>query len=136
MVKTRKPSVGRGGVPTPPGFEAHPERICHGGWKMQDTPRYQLEQMMKLTADEVAKVANDPDAPLFSRRLARSLLKENKWNVTEAMVNQVYGKPKEVVETIDTTPKSIEVQVLSPKTDGEKLAKKSAKKTTKTVDKS
>lgn len=117
MVRTRKPSFAPNGVPTPEGFEKHPERRHNGAWKKEDTPRYQLEQMIKLKADEVIKIANDPDAPLFSRRLARSLLKENKWNVTEAIINQCYGKPKEVVETIDTTPKAIEVQVLAPKDD-------------------
>lgn len=134
MVKTRKPSFGANGVPTPEGFEKHPERRAHGHWKMEATPRYQLEQMIKLTADDVIKIANDPDAPLFSRRLARSLLKENKWNVTEAMINQVYGKPKEVVETIDTTPKSIEVQVLAPKTAAK--SGKPAEKQTKSAEKS
>ena len=131
MVRTRKPSFGSNGVPTPEGFEKHPERRHNGAWKKEDTPRYQLEQMIKMKADEVVKIANDPDAPLFSRRLARSLLKENKWNVTEAMINQVYGKPKEVVETIDTTPKAIEVQVLAPKDDA-----KSGKPVENTVKKS
>ena len=118
---TQKPGSYEVGNKKPPKNRqfGQPEgnKRSNGSWKKEDTPRYQLEQMIKMKADEVVKIANDPDAPLFSRRLARSLLKENKWNVTEAMINQVYGKPKEVVETIDTTPKAIEVQVLAPKDD-------------------
>ena len=97
--KQRKPSYGRGGVPTPPGFEAHPERRHNGAWKKEDTPRYKLEQMLKLDKAELEAVLNDDDAPLFERRLARSLLTENDFKTTEAMINQIYGAPKQVQET-------------------------------------
>lgn len=110
----RRPSVGAGGTPTPPGFEAHPERINRKGTDIKKSPRYQLEQMMDLTADEVAEIANNPDAPLFSRRLARSLLKENKWDITERMINQVYGKPKETIETTDNSVRSIKINIADP----------------------
>jgi len=69
-----------------------------GFWKKEDTARYKLEQMMKLTSQELQKVAADNDAPLFERKLARSIYK-GEWREIESMINQVYGSPKQVVET-------------------------------------
>ena len=70
-----------------------------GFWRREDTPRYKLEQMLKLGKTELEAVLNDDDAPLFERRLARSLLAENDFKTTEAMINQIYGAPKQVQET-------------------------------------
>jgi len=53
---------------------------------------------MKLTSQELQKVAADNDAPLFERKLARSIYK-GEWREIESMINQVYGSPKQVVET-------------------------------------
>lgn len=91
-------------------------KSSRGAWKKEDTPRYKLEQMMKLDEDELRVIIRDADAPMFERQLAKWLIKGD-WKVIESQINQVYGKPKEVVETIDTTPKAIEVQVLAPKDD-------------------
>lgn len=66
-----------------------------GGWKKSDTARYKLEQMMKLGYADLMEIAQNEDAPLFERRIAKSLLKEDSWKTTEAMINQVYGMPKE-----------------------------------------
>lgn len=96
--KQRKPSYGRGGVPTPPGFEAHPERRHNGAWRKEDTARYKLEQMLKLTADELKNVATDDKAPLFERKLAQCIAKGN-WKEVEGIMNQVYGSPKQISET-------------------------------------
>ena len=74
------------------------------GWKREDTARYKLEQMLKLDEKEIVKIANDKNAPLFERRIAKSLLKETDFNITEKMINQVYGKPKESIEVKDITP--------------------------------
>ena len=110
----RKPSVSPlNGVPTPPGFEAHPERRHHGAWKKEDNARYKLEQMMKMTEDELKEVASDKNAPYFERKLAICINKGD-WKVIESQLNQVYGAPKQQVETIDKTPKAIEVKVLKP----------------------
>lgn len=110
----RKPSVSPlNGVPTPPGFEAHPERRHSGQWKKEDSPRYKLEKMMQLTEDELKEVANDKNAPYFERKLAVAINKGD-WKVIEGMLNQVLGTPKQQVETIDRTPKAIEVKVLNP----------------------
>ena len=73
--KQRKPSFGRNGVPTPPGFEAHPERRHNGAWKKTETARYKLEQMIKLTEEELRKVAEDENKSLFERKLAIAIRK-------------------------------------------------------------
>ncbi len=93
----RKPSVGRGGVPTPPGFEAHPERRHNGAWKKEDTARYKLEQMLKLSESELRDIATDKEAPLFERKLANCIA-TGKWREIEGMMNQVYGQPKVIQE--------------------------------------
>lgn len=113
----RKPSVSPiNGVPTPAGFEAHPERIKRGQWKKEDSPRYKLEKMMQLTESELLEVAKDKNAPYFERKLAICINKGD-WKVVEGMLNQVLGAPKQQVETIDRTPKAIEVKVLKPVAD-------------------
>lgn len=85
-----------------------------GRWRKADTPRYKLEKMMTLTEEELLKIVKDKDAPYFERKLAIAINKSD-WNVIERMTNQVYGKPKETVETIDTTPKEIKIEVLKAK---------------------
>ena len=66
-----------------------------GAWKKEDSARYKLEQMMKLSEDELRDIVDAKDAPLFERRIAKSLLTENEFKTTEAMINQVYGMPKQ-----------------------------------------
>ena len=73
------------------------------GWKKEDTARYKLEKMMKLSEDELRKVAADKEAPLFERKLATCIAK-GQWKEIEGMINQVYGKPKESFEVKDITP--------------------------------
>lgn len=69
-----------------------------GFWKKENTPRYKLEKMMQLTADELQAIANDPDSPLFERKLAQCIYK-GEWKEIESMINQVYGMPKQPVES-------------------------------------
>ena len=83
---------------TPPaGFNKHPENRNPGGWRKQDTPRYKLEQMMKLSEPDLRKVAEDKDAPLFERKLATAIAK-GQWREIKEMIQEVYGKPKESVD--------------------------------------
>ena len=109
--KQRKPSFGKNGVPTPPGFEAHPERRHNGAWKKEDTPRYKLEQMMKLKPSELDDVIANPDAPLFEHKLAIAI-KKGSWNEIERMISQVYGTPK---QTQDITTGGDKIQPLMVK---------------------
>lgn len=70
-----------------------------GSWKKTDTPRYKLEQMMKLPEQRLKQIADDVDAPYFERKLATAIKKAD-WKVIKEMTEQVYGQPK---QTIDTT---------------------------------
>lgn len=89
----------------PNGNERH-----NGAWKKEDTARYKLEQMLKLTEAELKAIISDSTAPLFERRIAKSLMKENEWKTTEGMINQVYGSPKQIVEQTN-----IELKPILPK---------------------
>lgn len=101
-----KTGAGRGGIVPPVEHrfgQPNGNPRHNGSWKKEDTPRYKLEQMMKMTSAELKQVSEDADAPLFERKLARAINKSD-WNVIERMTNQVYGMPKQSVETVDLTP--------------------------------
>lgn len=122
------PRAGRGGTIPPKERQfgqPNGNKRGHGFWKKESTPRYKLEQMITLPESDIVKIANDKSAPLFERRLARSLIKENTWQVTEKMINQVYGMPKQEIEQ-----KTIELQPILPKPK-----KKKAKAKAKAVEK-
>lgn len=88
-----------------------------GGWKKEDTARYKLEQMMKLSEAELRKVASDDEAPLFERKLATCIAK-GQWKEIEGMLNQVYGQPKQKIESVITAPKPL-VDLTQRKKNGE-----------------
>lgn len=69
----------------------------NGAWKKEDAARYKLEQMLKLSENELRTLAQDKDAPLFERKLA-TCIATGKWKEIEGMMNQVYGAPKQIVE--------------------------------------
>lgn len=85
-----------GGVP-PAGFNVNPENRHNGAWKKEDTPRYKLEQMMKLSEEELTNIAKDKSAPMFENKLAQAIIDGN-WQVIKEMTQEVYGKPKESVD--------------------------------------
>lgn len=98
--KQAKAKAGRGGIVPPVDKQfgkpnGNPRH--NGAWKKEDTVRFKLEQMMKLSDEELQDVAQDKDAPLFERKLAMAIDKGD-WKVIESMINQVYGQPKQQVE--------------------------------------
>ena len=95
-----------GGTP-PAGFNKHPENRHNGAWKKEDTPRFKLEQMMKLSEPDLRKIAEDKDAPLFERKLATAIAK-GQWREIKEMIQEVYGKPQ---ENIDLTSKGDKLNV-------------------------
>lgn len=98
--------AGKGGIVPPKERrfgQPNGNKQGRGFWKKEDTPRWKLEQMMKLTDTELFEVANNSDAPLFERKLAQCL-KDGKWKEIQEMINQVYGFPMQAVETRDLTP--------------------------------
>lgn len=88
-----------------------------GAWKKESTVRYKLEKMMELTEQELLEVVQNPDAPYFERKLANCINKGD-WKTIEGMINQVYGFPKQSVESIDLTPP----KPLSPRKQNDKSA--------------
>lgn len=69
----------------------------NGAWKKEDTARYKLEQMLKLSEAELSALADDKDAPYFERKLAGCINKGD-WATLAGMMNQVYGMPKQEVQ--------------------------------------
>ena len=92
--------AGRGGIVPPVDKQfgqpnGNPRH--NGAWKKEDTARFKLEQMLKLSEGELRDLAQDKDAPLFERKLA-TCIATGKWREIEGMMNQVYGAPKQIVE--------------------------------------
>ncbi len=69
----------------------------NGSWKKEDTPRYKLEQMMKLNVEELTAIVKNPKTPLFEIRMANAI-KNGDWKVIDGMISQVYGKPSQTVD--------------------------------------
>lgn len=97
------------------GSKANPRNP--GGWKKTDTARYKLEQMLKLSEAELKQIAKDQEAPLFERKLAVCIA-NGSWKEIEGMLNQVYGQPKQKIETTVTAPKPL-VNLTERKKNGE-----------------
>lgn len=111
-------------VPNPTGkggFGDNPQNRNPGGWRKSDTPRYKLEQMMKLPEPDLRKVAEDKEAPLFERKLATAIAK-GQWREIKEMIEQVYGKPKESVD-VTTQGESINPYAALTTEELRKLAK-------------
>lgn len=68
-----------------------------GFWDIKATPRYKLEQMMKLTEQELVDISQDDNAPYFEHKLATCIIK-GQWKEIEGMINQVYGTPKQTID--------------------------------------
>ena len=115
-LKTGNYKVGYGKPPKEHQFgqpKANPRH--NGAWKKTDTARYKLERMIELSNDELKAVYDDESRPLFERKLATFILKGD-WKTYRDMIAEVYGQPKQRVETVDTTPHGIELTILQPKT--------------------
>ena len=96
----------KGNIP-PAGFNVNPENRHNGAWKKEDTPRFKLEQMMKLSSEELVEVAEDKNAPLFEQKLAIAI-KDGQWREIKEMIQEVYGKPQ---ENVDVTSKGEKLNV-------------------------
>ena len=90
----------------------------NGAWKKEDTARYKLEQMLKLSEAELKALAFDQEAPLFERKLANCIA-TGKWREIEGMMNQVYGQPKVVQENHNIEYKPL-VDLTKRKKNGDK----------------
>lgn len=98
-------------VPNPTGkggFGDNPQNRNPGGWKKEDTARYKLELLIKMSDEELTALIEGESTPRFDKNMAEAV-RDGKWKEIEGMMNQVYGKPKEFVETtIKEAPKPLE----------------------------
>lgn len=104
---TEEYEVGYGKPPKNRQFgqpDGNPQR--RGVWSIDSTPRYKLEQMMKLSEEQLKAVAADKDAPFFERKLAIAINKAD-WKVIREMTDQVYGQPKQTIDTMVTIPEPL-----------------------------
>lgn len=85
-----------GGIP-PKGFNAHPENRHNGSWKKEETARYKLELIIKMSDTELNDLIEDATTPRFDKNMAIAV-KNGEWREIDSMINQVYGKPKESVD--------------------------------------
>lgn len=88
----------------------------NGAWKKEDTLRYKWEQTLKMSDGELRAILKDKDAERVVKMTAEALLSDKmrpteKIDVLNKLATQVYGQPKQSVETIDLTPP----QPLSPR---------------------
>ena len=88
------------GTGVPAGFNIHPENRHNGSWHKQDTPRFWLETMMKMSEGELIKIYDDESQPFFKRKLARCI-RDGEWKEIKEMVQEVYGKMPEMQITVE-----------------------------------
>lgn len=112
-----KQGLGNGGVAPPKEHQfgqpnGNPRH--NGAWKKTDTIRFKWEQLLKLSSEELTAVKEDKDEVEFLRATANCILLMRSatdieeagkaFGLMEKYANQVYGQPKQQVETIDITP--------------------------------
>ena len=83
----------------------------NGSWHKEDTPRFKIEQMMKMSDDELAKVGADEKKSAFERAYANNLLlMRSARDIEEAaksskaindIIHEVYGKMPEMQITVE-----------------------------------
>ena len=83
----------------------------NGSWHKEDTPRYKIECLMKMSDDELEKVRMDKDKQSFERAYANIiLLMRSATDIEEAakaskalneMIHEVYGKMPEMQITVE-----------------------------------
>ena len=91
------------GNTSPAGFKQNPQNRNPGGWTKSSTPRFKLEQMMKLSTPEIKTIIDDEEAPLFERKLAIAI-GEGEWKTIREIIEQVYGQAKQTIDTTMTIP--------------------------------
>lgn len=82
------------------GFHTNPERRHNGSWHKEDTPRYWIEGMMKMSEPELEAIYNNTSNPLFKRKLAKCI-KDGDWKEIKEMIQEVYGKMPEMQITVE-----------------------------------
>lgn len=78
-------------------FADRPQHRHNGAWKKEDTARYKLEQMMSMNREELKELYEDPEAPLFERKLAQAI-NDGDWKTIREIIHEVYGTPKQSLD--------------------------------------
>lgn len=88
----------------------------HGFWRKEDTLRFKLQKIAKMTAEELQGLLSSPEIGEFEKNTARTILDmsrldaEKRWRLIEGLTNQDSGFPKQQVEQ-----KNIEIIPILPK---------------------
>lgn len=111
----KKEKTLRGGVPInkatqfgqPNGNPRH-----NGAWKKEDTLRYKWERILEMEDTELREVLKDPKCGRVEKMTAEVLL-DNEMKSTEKiavldkLATQIYGQPKQKIESVITAPKPL-----------------------------
>ena len=111
----KKEKTLRGGVPInkatqfgqPNGNPRH-----NGAWKKEDTLRYKWERILEMEDEELHEVLKDPKCGRVEKMTAEVLL-DNEMKSTEKiavldkLATQIYGQPKQKIESVITAPKPL-----------------------------
>lgn len=95
----------------------------NGSWKKEDTLRYKWERILEMDNDELREVLNDPKCGRVEKMTAEVLL-DNEMKSTEKiavldkLATQIYGQPKQKIESVITAPKPL-VDLTERKKNGE-----------------
>lgn len=88
----------------------------NGAWKKEDTLRYKLQQVAKMTTEELQDLLSNPEVGEFEKNTARTILEmseiepNKRWQILEGLTNQDSGYPKQQVEQ-----QNIEIKPILPK---------------------
>lgn len=95
----------------------------NGAWKKEDTVRYKWERILEMADDELHEVLKDPKCGRVEKMTAEVLL-DNEMKSTEKiavldkLATQIYGQPKQKIESVITAPKPL-VDLTERKKNGE-----------------
>ena len=84
----------------------------NGAWKKEDTLRYKWERILEMDNNELAEVLKDPKCGRVEKMTAEVLL-DNEMKSTEKiavldkLATQIYGQPKQKIESVITAPKPL-----------------------------
>lgn len=76
----------------------------HGFFTVDKSLRYRLQQVSKMSLDELKDLVYDPKAGEYEKNIARTLVElsamgpEKRWRVLEGLTNQDSGFPKQQID--------------------------------------
>lgn len=92
-----------------------------GFWKKEESLRWKLQQVAKMTSEELKDLLNSSETGEFEKNIAKTILEldavdpNKRWQILEGLTNQDSGYPKQQVEQ-----KNIDIKPILPKPKKEK----------------